>query len=300
MRKATVISLLAVFLISVVSVFIVFYVKTQQEEAKARETIIPTVYVHGYKGTANSFGHLLNRVGSSSGTKDIAMQIMVKTNGKLKVNGYLDSTKQNGDSAIQIIFQDNRASLARQTMWLQNAMRYIREEEHIKTVNLVGHSMGGLAILNYLEDTPVDAAYPVPQKFVAIATPFNGINKADYFKLQKDPAAHDLKTGSDALKNLVKNKRKIPQNIQMLAIAGDRNHSGSDGLVDVDSVFYAKTFFPKTNYQERLISGKDITHSGLHENFEVDALLSQFLWNLPDGLKGENNANLKTVPNMEK
>ncbi|WP_088810518.1 MULTISPECIES: alpha/beta hydrolase [Listeria] len=300
MRKATVISLLAVFFVSIVAIFGVIYVKTQQEEAKVKETIIPTVFVHGYKGTANSFGHLLNRIGSDSRTKQIAMQIMIKPNGQLKVRGHLDSQYKNGDSAVQILFEDNRASLSKQTLWLQNAMKYIREKEHIKTVNLVGHSMGGLAILSYLENTPVDAAYPVPQKFIAIATPFNGIDRADYFKLQKDPAAHDLKAGSDALKNLAKNKTRIPKTIQMLAIAGDQNHTGTDGLVQVDSVFYARNFFPKANYQERLISGTNVTHSGLHESFEVDALLSQFLWDLPDGMEKDNGSNLDTVPNVEK
>lgn len=48
------------------------------------------------------------------------------------------------------------------------------------------------------------------------------------------------------------------------------------------------------------MAGPNITHSGLHENAEVDTLVSQFLWNLPDGIESRNDANLETMPNEEK
>ncbi|MEN2666328.1 alpha/beta hydrolase [Listeria aquatica] len=212
MQKAKILGLLAAVLIISAAVLGIYFWKTQEKsEAKVKETIIPTVFVHGYKGTVNSFGHMLNRFGYESGGKKIAMRIVVAENGELDVSGGIGKYEKDGDSAVQILFEDNRASLARQTIWLQKAMRYLREYEQVKTINFVGHSMGGLAILSYLEKTPVDAAYPVPQKFIAIATPFAGIDKANYFKLQKDPAAHDLKVGSAALQLLVKEKLASPK-----------------------------------------------------------------------------------------
>lgn len=301
MRKAKIFGLLAVILLIGAAVLGVYFWQAQEKsEAKVKETIIPTVFVHGYKGTANSFGHMLDRFGYEAGGKKIAMRMAVTEDGELDVSGGIGKYEKDGDSAVQILFEDNRASLAKQTIWLQKAMRYLREHEQVKTINFVGHSMGGLALLSYLEKTPTDAAYPVPQKFIAIATPFAGIDKASYFKLQKDPAAQDLKAGSAALQLLVKEKASIPKNIQVLAVAGNRDNSGSDGLVKVSSVFYAKTFFPKGAYQERIVAGPDVTHSGLHENAEVDTLVSRFLWNLPDGIKGDSDANLDTVPNAKK
>lgn len=244
MRKVKFFGFLAViFVVILAAIYGGYWKERQEERTDVRGKIIPTVFVHGYKGTTNSFGHMLNRFGYD-GHNLIAMRILVASNGKLHVSGGLDNYETNGNSAVQILFEDNRASLSRQTVWLEKAMRYLRESEQVKTINFVGHSMGGLAILSYLENIPIDATYPVPQKFIAIATPFQGINKADYFKLQKDPAAHDLKTGSDALKQLVKQKESIPKNIQVLVIAGDRSESGSDGLVEVSSVFFRKTLFP--------------------------------------------------------
>ncbi|WP_163652111.1 alpha/beta hydrolase [Listeria sp. PSOL-1] len=286
MRKIALIVVPTVTMFILIAVIIILHNDEEKEDAKLKRTIIPTVFVHGYKGTFNSFGNMLNRFSKQEGSRTIAMRISVSQKGTLMVRGNLDPD-QKGDSAIQVIFEDNRASLARQTLWMQNVMQYLRKKEEIKKINLVGHSMGGLAILNYLETTKLDHHYPTPQKFIAIATPFNGINKADYFKLQKDPAAHDLKTGSSALKLLQQKKRNIPKNIKMLAIAGEHSGLDSDGLVQVKSVFFAKNFFPKEAYQERLVKGPDITHSGLHENNQVDQYVSQFLWNLPEKSKSK-------------
>ncbi|WP_239255743.1 alpha/beta hydrolase [Listeria ilorinensis] len=297
MRKKIIFSVLTVITSAILLIGWIFSYYEQQKQAKAKENILPTMFVHGYKGTANSFGHMLDRLGEQFDVNQAAMQIYVGKHGDLNIRGTLNPTMP-GDSAIQVVFEDNRASLARQTVWLQDVMKYLREYEHIKSVNLVGHSMGGLAILSYLENTEQDANYPVPQKFIAIASPFRGIDQADYFQLQKDPAAHDLKSGSDALHALVKNKNKLPNNLQVLAIAGQKTRTDSDGLVDVDSVFFLKEFFPKGNYQEKLITGPDVTHSGLHENTEVDYYVSQFLWDLQDE-DSSDALNVNMVPEIE-
>lgn len=286
-RCSLLVAMLVLLTASVSSSAIYYKAKTTSSKKK---TIIPTVFMHGYKGTFNSFGHMLNRLGYDYQDNNAAMRILVLTSGKLKVSGTL-LPGDKGNSAIQVLFQDNRASLAKQTNWLHKVMHYLRVKHNVENVNVVGHSMGGLALLSYLEDTPAKSKrYPKIHKFVAIASPFEGIDKADYFKLQKDPAAHDLKKGSDALQALVKNKDKIPTDIKMLAIAGKQGKTDSDGLVRVDSVFFVKNIFPRINYQQRLVKGNNITHSGLHENLYVDRYTSQFLWNLPDGFH-QNNKN---------
>lgn len=271
----------------------------RQETNSNKKLIIPTVFVHGYKGTFNSFGHMINRLGYDYQDNNATMRILVLTTGKMKISGTILSKSQ-GSSAVQVLFQNNRASLAKQTEWLQKVMRYLRSTENVKKINVVGHSMGGLALLSYIENTPENRHYPKIEKFIAIASPFEGIEKADYFKLQKDPAAHDLKKGSDALQSLVKHKNNIPKTIKLLAIAGKQGKTDSDGLVTIKSVFFVKHIFPRINYEQRLVRGNDITHSGLHENLYVDRYVSQFLWNLPDGSQKKTNNGFQNGPKKQK
>lgn len=102
---------------------------------------IPTVFIHGYKGTAKSFNTMLNRF-EKNGWGKKGLVYFISSNGRIldyKVNG-----AQADQMFVQIILQNNRANFSDSARWLSDALRHLKENYNVNTVNLVGHSMGEL------------------------------------------------------------------------------------------------------------------------------------------------------------
>lgn len=159
-------------------------------------------------------------------------------------------------------------------------MDTLQKKYGIKSVNLVGHSMGGLAATNLLLNRNAEAS-PIVQKLVVIASPFTGIFLDSYFKKNYGEAAYDLQSGSKALQSM-KNKN-FPLGVEVLAIAGVINRGEPrgeywDGLVHLRSVRGISEMVPPEQLSGEIIFDHQATHSGLHEIKAVDEALQQFLW----------------------
>ncbi|TYS18685.1 alpha/beta hydrolase [Rossellomorea vietnamensis] len=257
--------------------FSLTYITLKSQVAESKESSsevsagIPTVFVHGYKGTYNSFKTMLYRFEENKwGKRDLV--VYVSADGEITWRGSLNSSS-GLPPLVQIVFEKNKASISETSSRLQSVMKEMKIKFNAPQVNLVGHSMGGLVSTNYLEQTNGNSEYPETIKFAAIGSPFDGISKESYHRVNTGEALIDLRPDSDALKNLVKNRGQFPSQLQVLAIAGS-----GDQVVDIESAFAIGEIVPQNNLEKRLIEDEKIDHSGLHETEKVDKILKKFLW----------------------
>ncbi|MEN1968448.1 alpha/beta hydrolase [Lentibacillus sp. N15] len=239
--------------------------------ASSEKGISPvTVFVHGYKGTANSFGGMLGRFERNDwGNK--ALLCYVTRSGHVKTYSLNNSKKK--PIMVQVVFENNRASFDDTAAGLSNVMKGLKYKYHIHAVNLVGHSMGGLISVKYLEEYKDSTKYPVTHKLVTIGSPFDGIYNNYYFQINQDPAANDLKPGSPSLQLLETNAQAIPENIHALSIA-----STGDPVAVPESVDKLKNIIPESRLTQEVIQNDQLGHSELHENAQVDTMIHSFLW----------------------
>ncbi|WP_082235610.1 alpha/beta hydrolase [Halobacillus massiliensis] len=257
-----------------------FFLSSTPTRSEPPSVVTPTVFVHGYKGGPGSFNTMLDRFEDNNWGKK-RMVIYVTSEGTVRIRGGIPHDM---NPFIQIIFENNRASIADQTNWLRTIMTTLRHDYAITQVNLVGHSMGGLASTNFLLNNQ-KGDYPGVQKLITIGSPFLGIGQMEYFNINTGEATVDLQIESNALATMLNSKENFDEEIQALAIAGvinenDREEEHWDGLVTKQSAFGLQGIVPAKNYNALVFTGPAATHSGLHEHEGVDKAVAEFLWNI--------------------
>ncbi|WP_367377747.1 alpha/beta hydrolase [Enterococcus gilvus] len=238
---------------------------------------VPTLFIHGYGGTVNSFGGMLRRF-RDEGVARKELTITVQPDGALQVDGQLNKKKDN--PSIQVLFAANKDNEWNQTEWIYGVLKYLKEEG-VDRVNLVGHSMGGVSSLRYLTTygQPKDA--PVIEKFVAIGAPFN-----DFDDTAKDQSIDDvLQNGPTPQSSRYLDYRNginnVPSSVSVLLLAGKLNEQDpSDGTVPLSSALatYSLLKAHGNPIKEQIFTGSNAQHSQLHENPAVDQVVATFLW----------------------
>ncbi|SFE15015.1 Uncharacterized protein with an alpha/beta hydrolase fold [Lentibacillus persicus] len=259
----------AVFLILTGSVFGLLYVPESTKSEKNME--VPTVFVHGYKGTENSLGNMLERFEHTYNLGKRSLVYKVSPAGKLDVY-HLNNREHTANMFVQPVFKNNRASIEDTAEWLAKVMAHMKETFGVKRVNLVGHSMGGLVSIEYIENYQDYSHYPEVKKLAVIGSPINGIYNEGYFKLHHDPAAEDLKPDSYALKRLRLNKNAIPDHLDVLSIG-----STGDSVARPKSIEGIRKIVDEGQLTYKMIKDPTLGHSALHEDTRVDKMIYSFL-----------------------
>lgn len=250
---------------------------TQKKDDTAfKKSAVPTVFIHGYGGTINSFGGMIQRLSSERKTTK-EMLITVQSDGSLKVDGDLSKKKDN--PSIQVLFTANKDTEWNQTEWIYTVLKYLKQQG-VEQVNLVGHSMGGVSSLRYLTTygQPNDAS--TINKFISIGAPFNDFTESSESiddVLRNGPS---VKAGRYIdYQNGIAN---VPNKLPILLLAGKINQETvTDGTVPLNSALATfsllKDHGNPIKYQ--IFTGPNAQHSQLHENLNVDKTVADFLWN---------------------
>jgi uncharacterized alpha/beta hydrolase family protein len=250
---------------------------TQKKDDTAfKKSAVPTVFIHGYGGTINSFGGMIQRLSSERKTTK-EMLITVQSDGSLKVDGDLSKKKDN--PSIQVLFTANKDTEWNQTEWIYTVLKYLKQQG-VEQVNLVGHSMGGVSSLRYLTTygQPNDAS--TINKFISIGAPFNDFTESSESiddVLRNGPS---VKAGRYIdYQNGIAN---VPNKLPILLLAGKINQETvTDGTVPLNSALATfsllKDHGNPIKYQ--IFTGPNAQHSQLHENLNVDKTVVDFLWN---------------------
>lgn len=88
---------------------------------------VPTLFVHGYSGGAGTFDNMIERLGTET---DI---YTIKTNqyGNYIYGYYMETNHEKNNSdhpMIQVVFEDNAASLDKQSDWVGEAVEKAKEQ----------------------------------------------------------------------------------------------------------------------------------------------------------------------------
>ena len=252
--------------------------QTAHSSSRYIQSSTPTLFFHGWGSSAHAERHMVNAIRHAGVTNDV-IQANVSKNGEVTLSGHLPRHAIN--PIVMVNYADNKNSDYHQDWrYALDVIRTLQSTYHFKKVNLVGHSMGNMAVCFYLLNNAGKAGLPRLNKQVAIAGHFDGIKGRDL------PSALtvDAQTGrpnkmSPAYQQLVGLRDTYPQQAKVLNIYGDIGDH-SDGAVTNDSSRTMRYLVADraSSYQEKKINGRNAQHSKLHSNGEVDQVLIDFLW----------------------
>lgn len=234
----------------------------------------PTLFVHGYRGTAQSLGNMIDHLEAQGAGRQV-MTIAVSRDGQVTTHGRLNDQR---NPLINVIFENNIAGEAKYTQWLRQVMRTLHTDYGVTSVNLVGHSMGAYAaIACAMTKSPVTIDH-----LVAIAGPYNGI-------MHWDDRPHEVTLNALGKPSQIRpeyqrllNHRRNFQAGSVLNIYGDVNDgSASDTVVTVASARSLRYVLREYHgpYAEKAVVGSHAQHSLLHiNNPVVNHAVAAFLW----------------------
>ncbi|WP_125762607.1 alpha/beta hydrolase [Levilactobacillus mulengensis] len=237
----------------------------------------PTLFFHGWGSSYRAEEQMAHSLVNAGLTKTI-MRATVSKQGRVSFAGQF----REGDyhPIVEVDFKDSRNSNPRQWgQWAKATVTTLQQKYHFKRFNVVGHSMGNMAIMYGLLGN--SAKMPKLQKQVDIAGHFNGIlgmnDEPNRMKLQPNGKPTSMQPEYRALLPL---RQTYPRQTAVLNIYGDKDDgSHSDGSVSnasSQSLRYLVADRAKS-YQERKIVGPNAQHSKLHDNVQVDRVLIKFL-----------------------
>lgn len=276
MKKYQKISLIFIPIIVIMVIAILFFVR-QGKQSTGPKPIEATVFFHGY-GSSRNAEQSMSKYLVNKGVSNRKINVTVSKNGKVDFSGQAKAGDKNPIYLVQ--FNDNRNSdFSKTNQWVTTIMTQLHKQG-IQSVNLIGHSMGNMAIVYYLKNHVQQSnQLPAVKREIDIAGHFNGLNRQEAaFSSLNEQGQPSQET--DSFKALAGLEKYYQNNsTKVLNIYG--NSTGltqSDSTVPNNSSKSLKYFVQSpSTYQERLISGKNAQHSKLHENQEVDELLAKFL-----------------------
>ncbi|OLN21149.1 hypothetical protein BTO30_16570 [Domibacillus antri] len=257
------------FLAAAALIYMSFLTLSKNEQAISENQYKdPVVFVHGFKGTARSFNTMITRFEERGwGTRALTMH--VTRTGRLLVH---EETLIPGKPAfIQVLFENNRASFDDTSHALASVMQVLKREYGIEHVNIIGHSMGGIVSVKFLQELYNPELHPSTDKLVTIGSPFDGVAGGRWFKQNTGPAVYDLMPGSPALSQIAAGHKRFPAETNVLNIAGT-----GDQVTPIKSALSLKAIVPEVQYRVDVIYDKTIDHSGLHETPIVDQKIGAF------------------------
>lgn len=272
--------LIALLVLTGCSATKVEHTKTTQQTVSTEQvtpkTSVPTVFFHGYSGGVGSFGSMIKRLETLVGAKKEAV-IYVSATGELKQDGTVSNEET--DPMIQVIFEDNKSTQDNQAFWISEVLASLKAQG-VMEVNLVGHSMGGVSVVEYLMQDQQENQ-PIVKKVVAIGAPFNEFLDTLDTQTQQELLANGPDQISDRYAAYQEGAPFLSKSLQVEIISGQVSADDlSDGTVPLAS---SLSMIPLLNQQgidvhSTIITGTQAQHSALHENTQVDQVVADFLW----------------------
>ncbi|MGM0239080.1 alpha/beta hydrolase [Enterococcus sp. AZ103] len=257
--------------------------ETSQAKKNGQDTYeksnVPTVYFHGYGGTYQSLGGMIDRLEKQEITKR-EMVIRVAVDGRLSIDGALSS--QNNNPSIQVLFDDNQNNEWNQAEWIHNVFTYLKTQG-VSQINVVTHSMGGVSLVRSLATYGQTDEVVTINKFASIAAPYNNFLDTSSQQTVKELLRNGPAEESDRYIFYRDHLDNIPTNINIKMIAGKLDkQTFTDGTVPTTSALALFSLLKAHNdtVSYEVFTGANAQHSRLHENPKVDQSVAKFLWGI--------------------
>lgn len=251
---------------------------SEKTAAKSRASIsTPTLFFHGYDSSSHAEEHMTNAARRMGATNKI-IRANVSSNGNVTLNGTINRTSKN--SIVEVNFDDNtNGDYHQDGRYTLNVVRRLQRSYRFNKMNMVGHSMGNMAIMYYLLDNARNKKLPTLNKQVAIAGHFDGIigyGVPAGLKVNSKTGKPDKYDAS--YRELLPIKKYYPR-ARVLNLYGDYRNAGDGRVSNASSKTLKYLVLPRAkSYQEKKFTGRNAQHSRLHSNPQVDRALVNFLW----------------------
>ncbi|PWG00306.1 alpha/beta hydrolase [Levilactobacillus bambusae] len=242
---------------------------------------VPTFYLHGYGGSANSTNGMIDYAVQHNGATKV-IQAVVAPNGKVTLRGRW--TGQVTHPIVQVVYQNPRQrNFKTDGRWFRNVLLAVKKQHSFSRFNAVAHSMGNMSLMYETLFDSHESGMPQLQKEVNIAGHFDGIVQLDDRPNQNSLAANGKpKIMDSTYRELLANQNQFPKNqVDILNVYGNlRNGTNSDG--DVTNVSSRSLYYlvgkRAKSYTELQFNGPSAQHSRLHENQRVDKAIGSYLY----------------------
>lgn len=253
------------------------HLKTTRTATCADDSAV-TLFIPGYAGNRFSFGGMLQRF-VTGGIANKSLVVMIDRHNHPHVQGQLDPYRP----MVQLVFATPRVAVRQQAAGVLAVVKYLIAHEHVQTMNLVAHSMGGVVLFQYLTTAAKLVNLPEVRKVVTIGAPFNDSEVGqNTYPIENHPLTATGPAQTTPVYNyFLRTLQRLPNTISYLNIAGNIGDAAqSDGAVALNSALSLRFLLQPTidQYQEFVVHGKNARHSRLHENYEVDRQIVQFLY----------------------
>ncbi|GGI62355.1 alpha/beta hydrolase [Limosilactobacillus caviae] len=262
---------------------------THRGDAKVSyvQSSTPTIFVHGWGSSSHAEEKMANAARDAGVTKTI-VRANVDKKGNVTFNRQIPANAVN--PIVEVNLEDNKLAGYQDDYaqgyrhggtYVKNVVVALQKQHHYKQINLVGHSMGNLEIINYINDNVNNKKLPKVAHLVAIAGHYNGLVGEREAEAKVDAQTGEPEQQDSAYRGLLGLRQTFPKNTAVLNIYGDvGDGSHSDEDVPVNSAKSLKYLVADRakSYQEIEIHGKNAQHSKLHDNSQVNKALIKFLW----------------------
>lgn len=244
----------------------------------------PTLFFHGGGSSYRAETHMA-QAAKKAGVTNTIIRAMVDRHGQVRLVGRIKPGAVN--PIVEVNYADNRQLNYRQHgVWATHVVRTLQAQYHVKSINMVGHSLGNISLVYYSLANGGHRQLPKLRKQVDIAGHFAGLNFRDVPAAIKQPA--DLKLNAAGKPNhmnatyrdMTRLRRVLPKDqVRVLNLYGDIGHHTDGTVPNVSSLALKYLVTPRAkSYRVHKFTGKLARHSKLHENPQVDRVLIQFLW----------------------
>lgn len=136
----------------------------------------PTIFVHGGGSSAHSEEYMTHAARNAGVTKTI-VRADVSKKGKVNFDQSIPAHAVN--PIIEVNLEDNtlggyKESYHHGAKYIKDVVIALEHQHHYAQINLVGHSMGNLEIINYINDNVKNKKLPQVAHLVAIAGHYDG------------------------------------------------------------------------------------------------------------------------------
>ncbi|MFC6181234.1 alpha/beta hydrolase [Lactiplantibacillus daowaiensis] len=257
---------------------------TSKATSKYVQSSTPTLFFHGGGSNYHAEEQMV-AAAKKVGVTTSVIRAMVSKTGHVTLVGTFKKGAIN--PIVEVNYANNRElNYERHGQWAKNVVVALQRTYHIKTFNMVGHSLGNISLIYYSLQNSQNNKLPKLRKQVDIAGHFAGLNFKGVPASVRQPAGLTLnKQGKPnhmnaTYRRMTQLRHLLPKNqVQVLNLYGDIGGHTDGTVPNVASLSLKYLVSPRAKmYTEKRFTGKLAQHSKLHANPKVDQALISFLW----------------------